>query len=122
MPSPNGIRPPGPELFLAGLMRILVRVKKEPVRRFCRTLSILCLVAGVTLGLFELLAAFGDQALLRDEALRPAILAAALVFLSGLFVSRAGQRAALQQEVEEPKIDIEDVIHRMEWFDEHHRR
>ncbi len=82
----------------------------------------LCLVAGVALGLFELLAAFGGQALLRDEALRPAILAAALVFLTGLLVSRAGHWTALRQKVEEPKIDLEDVIHRMEWFDEHRRR
>ena len=104
-------------------MHILVRAKKEPIRRFCRTLSILCLVVGVALGLFELLAAFGDQALLRDEALRPAILAAALVFLTGLLVSRAGQWATLQQvKVEEPQIDLEDIIHRMEWFDEYRPR
>lgn len=103
-------------------MRILVRAKKQAVRHFCRTLSILCLVVGAALGLFELLSALGDQPLLRAEALRPAILAAAFVFLTGLLVSRAGQWSALEQKAEEPKIDVEDIIHRVEWFDEHQRR
>ena len=118
---PQWHTPFGPGRFWAGLMRVLVRVKKEPVRRFCRTLSMLCLVAGVALGLFELLAAFGDQSLFREEALRPAIVAAVLVFLTGLLVSRVGRWAALQQKAEEPKIDIEDLIRRLE-FDEHSQR
>jgi hypothetical protein len=103
-------------------MRIFIRVKKEPIRRFCRALSILCLVAGAALGLFELLSALGDQPLPRAEIPRPAVLATALVFLTGLLVSRASHWTSLRQNVEEPKIDLDDVIHRMEWFDEHRRR
>ena len=107
---------------MASAMRILVRAKKQAVRHFCRTFSILCLVVGAALGLFELLSALGDQPLLRAEALQPAILAAAFVFLTGLLVSRARQWSALEQKAEEPKIDVDDIIHRVEWFDEHRRR
>ena len=103
-------------------MHIIFRVKKEPIRRFFRALSVLCLVVGAALGLFELLSALVDQPSMRTEALRPAVLATALVFLTGLLVSRASHWASLQQEVEEPKIDVEDVIDRVEWFDEHRRR
>ena len=114
--------PPGLNGPRSVLMHIIVRVKKELIRRFFRVLSILCLVVGAALGLFELLSALGDQPSIRTEVLRPAVLATALAFLTGLLISRASHWTSLQQEVEEPKIDVEDVIDRVEWFDEHRRR